>query len=66
MPDISNWSSDDVQKLTQMMGIKLKEKGSGYVTKQSIKANDSVNKSSTLTVEIFFSALNLGGKHEFY
>lgn len=51
MPDISNWSSDDVQKLTQMMGIKLKEKGSGYVTKQSIKANDSVNKSSTLTVE---------------
>ena len=51
MPDISNWSSDDVQKLTQRMGIKLKEKGSGYVTKQSIKANDSVNKSSTLTVE---------------
>ena len=51
MPDISNWSSDDVQKLTQMMGIKLKEKGSGYVTKQSIKANDSVKKSSTLTVE---------------
>ena len=51
MPDISNWSSNDVQKLTQMMGIKLKEKGSGYVTKQSIKANDSVKKSSTLTVE---------------
>ena len=51
MPDISNWSSDDVQQLAQIMGIKLKEKGSGYVDKQSIKANDVVKKSSTLTVE---------------
>ncbi|MBB1062363.1 penicillin-binding protein [Limosilactobacillus fastidiosus] len=51
MPDINNWSSDDVQILSRMMGIKLKENGSGYVTKQSIKPNDSVKKSSTLTVE---------------
>lgn len=51
MPDISNWSSEDVQELAKMMGIKLKESGSGYVTKQSIKANNQVSKSSTLSVE---------------
>lgn len=51
MPDISNWSSEDVQQLAKMMGIKVKESGEGYVSKQSIKANDTVSANSTLTVK---------------
>lgn len=51
MPDISNWSSEDVQQLAKMMGIKVKESGEGYVSKQSIKANDTVSTNSTLTVK---------------
>lgn len=50
MPDISGWSSADVQQLANKLNLKLKEKGSGYVSKQSIKANDKVTKDQTLTV----------------
>ena len=50
MPDISGWSSADVQQLANNLNLKLKEKGSGYVSKQSIKANDKVTKDQTLTV----------------
>lgn len=51
MPDISGWSSADVQQLANELDVKLVEHGSGYVSKQSIKANGKVNKQQTLTVE---------------
>lgn len=50
MPDITGWSSADVQQLANDLHLKLREKGSGYVNKQSIKANEKVNKNQTLTV----------------
>lgn len=51
MPDLSNWSSSDVEQLASLMNIKLKETGTGYVEKQSINANDKVKKNATLTVK---------------
>ncbi|MDO4903337.1 MAG: penicillin-binding transpeptidase domain-containing protein [Limosilactobacillus sp.] len=50
MPDISGWSAADVQQLAETLNLKLKEKGTGYVDKQSIKANDKIHKNQTLTV----------------
>ncbi|HJA21539.1 MAG TPA: penicillin-binding protein [Candidatus Limosilactobacillus intestinipullorum] len=50
MPDISGWSAADVQQLATILHLKLHERGSGYVGKQSIKANDKVTKNQTLTV----------------
>lgn len=51
MPDISGWSAADVQQLANELDIKLVEHGSGYVSKQSIKANSKVNGHQTLIVE---------------
>lgn len=51
MPDISGWSAADVQQLAKELNVKLVEHGSGYVSKQSIKANSKVSDHQTLTVE---------------
>lgn len=50
MPDVSGWSSADVQLLAKRLHLKLNERGSGYVSKQSIKANSKITKGQTLTV----------------
>lgn len=52
MPDISGWSKNDVLKLSEISGIKVKFKGDGYVTKQSIAENELLNTKSTLTVNL--------------
>lgn len=51
LPDLTGWSSADVQQLAQMLGLTVKETGNGYVTKQSIAANTTVKKGATLTVQ---------------
>lgn len=52
MPDITGWSKNDVLKLSEISGIKVKFKGDGYVTKQSISENQLLNADSTLTVHL--------------
>lgn len=51
MPDITGWSSADVQQLAKMLNLKLNEQGNGYVSAQSIKANTTINTDTTLTVK---------------
>lgn len=52
LPNLVGWSSSDVLRLGQMLGLTVKTKGNGYVTKQSIAANKPVSDSDTLTVTL--------------
>ena len=51
MPDISGWSSADVQQLAKILKLKVKENGNGYVTQQSISPNTAIKRGTTLTVQ---------------
>lgn len=51
LPDLTGWSSADVQQLSQLLHLKLKETGTGYVTKQSLPAKSTVKAGTTLTVQ---------------
>lgn len=51
MPDITNWSQADVNRLAQMLGLHLRSSGSGYVKEQSIKKDAVVKNGQTLEVK---------------
>ena len=51
MPDISGWSSADVQQLAKVLKLKVKENGNGYVTQQSISPDTTIKRGTTLTVQ---------------
>jgi penicillin-binding protein 2B len=51
-PDLSGWSLRDVMKFAQTAGLKLNKAGSGYVSKQSIKAGATVKQGDYLIVEL--------------
>lgn len=51
MPDISGWSSADVQQLAKVLKLKVKENGNGYVTQQSISPDTTIKHGTTLTVQ---------------
>lgn len=51
MPDISGWSSADVQQLAKLLKLKVKENGNGYVTQQSISPDTTIKRGTTLTVQ---------------
>ena len=52
MPDVTGWSSSDVLRLGQMLGLNVKTKGNGFVTKQSITVGKQVGQSDRLTVNL--------------
>lgn len=51
MPDIIGYSKTEVKTLANMLKIKLKTTGNGYVTSQSIKKDDIINEEMILEVE---------------
>lgn len=51
MPSLTNWSQADVVRLGRLIGIKVKVHGSGFVSDQSIKENNTVHLGQTLTVK---------------
>jgi penicillin-binding protein 2B len=51
-PDLSGWSLRDVMKFAQNAGLKLNKSGSGYVSKQSIKAGATVKQGDYLIVDL--------------
>jgi penicillin-binding protein 2B len=51
-PDMTGWSLRDVQKLANMTGVKLNSKGSGYISKQNIKAGALLRGGDYLIVEL--------------
>ena len=51
MPDLTGWSSADVDALASMLHLQLSEQGDGYVDSQSIKANTTITKNQTLVVK---------------
>ena len=52
LPDLTGWSLADVLKLTEILNLKIDAKGSGYVTKQSIKPKSAVREGDKLTVHL--------------
>lgn len=52
LPDLTGWSLADVLKLTEILNLKIDAKGSGYVTKQSIKPKSEVREGDKLTVHL--------------
>lgn len=51
MPDISGWSASDVSTLAQMLGLKVKASGNGYVKTSSIKKDAVVHRGQSLKVK---------------
>ncbi|WP_203649100.1 penicillin-binding transpeptidase domain-containing protein [Secundilactobacillus yichangensis] len=52
MPNLTGWSSSDVLRLGQMLGLNVKTKGNGFVTKQSITVGKQIDQSEKLTVNL--------------
>jgi penicillin-binding protein 2B len=52
LPDLTGWSLRDVMKLAQLADLKLNTSGSGYVSKQNIKAGTPVKKGDDLIVHL--------------
>lgn len=51
MPDISGWSSNDVNALARMLGLKVQSSGNGYVKSSSIKKDAVVHSGEVLKVK---------------
>ena len=54
MPDMDDWSKEDVETFAKWTGVTITYKGSekGQVTDQSIKANQDLKKNQKLTVTL--------------
>ncbi|AYU54971.1 penicillin-binding protein [Staphylococcus debuckii] len=52
MPDMNNWSKDDVIAFESLTGINVKMKGSGFVSKQSVSPNESLQGKKEITIEL--------------
>ncbi|PWG00634.1 penicillin-binding transpeptidase domain-containing protein [Levilactobacillus bambusae] len=52
MPNIKGWSKGDVLNLADMVGLKVKVSGDGFVQKQSLSAGQSLTKNETLVVTL--------------
>ena len=50
MPDLTGWSQADVSHLAQILNLKLKSSGGGFVDGQNIKKNTVVHPGQTLKV----------------
>lgn len=50
MPNIKGWSMRDVFRLAELLDLDVKHKGSGFVTKQSIKAGKAIKPNDSLEV----------------
>ncbi len=51
MPNINGWSQSDVSQLAQLLNLQVDSSGSGFVTDQSIKENQTVKSGQQLTVK---------------
>lgn len=51
MPSLNNWSQADVVRLSRLCGIKVEVRGSGFVTDQNIKENNTVHREQKLVVK---------------
>lgn len=52
MPNLTGWSKRDVLHLAQLIGIDVTTKGSGYVSKQNVKAGEKISNNNKLKVEL--------------
>ena len=52
MPDVTNWSENEIKTLCNLIGIKYNINGYGKVVSQSIEANTIIDKSSILDIEL--------------
>lgn len=54
MPDITNWSRSEVSVFTDFIKLKTEYSGNGYVKSYSIKKNENIDLTQTLSVELEF------------
>jgi penicillin-binding protein 2B len=52
MPNIIGWSKRDVMRLSNLLDLSVKTKGSGYVVKQSIAKDSVLKKGDVLSVTL--------------
>lgn len=52
MPDMKNWTKKDITAFWDMTHIEVEMKGTGKVTSQNIKAGNTINKESKITVKM--------------
>lgn len=52
LPDIIGWSKKEVSAVAKLLDLELVINGTGYVTEQSIKANESVKETDKLVVTL--------------
>ena len=52
MPDVTNWSENEVKTLCNLIGIKYNVSGYGKVVSQSIEVNTPIDKNSVLNIEL--------------
>lgn len=52
MPDLTGWSRNDVSALAELLNLKVKFTGSGYVVSQSITANQALTGQKELIVKL--------------
>src|SRR5690625_254373 len=52
MPDMTDWSKQDVLAFAHLVNIRVETTGSGYVVKQSIEKGKTIKEDAKLTVEL--------------
>ncbi|WP_324611608.1 penicillin-binding protein [Bacillus massiliglaciei] len=52
IPDMKGWSLRDVMKAVNAAGLELETSGSGFVTKQNIKAGKAIKEGDHITIEL--------------
>lgn len=52
MPDMTGWTRDDIIAFESLTGIKVKVKGSGFVTSQTVGVQSPIDKNTKIEVEM--------------
>ena len=52
MPNLTGWSKRELLELEKLLDITIEIKGDGFVTSQSIKIDEKINKQTKLTVKL--------------
>lgn len=52
MPDVTGWSKNDILKLSEITGKKIKISGIGYAVSQSVKSGEPLNEQKNISIKL--------------
>lgn len=52
MPDVTGWSKNDILKLSEITGKKIKITGIGYAVDQNVKSGELLNKQKNISIKL--------------